>query len=77
MVESFGSSYASLTKKEVISNRLKAIKIDDVKEDDEDDYAALDRLTRRINRLVLIAREKDRDNEAKVRFVTKAVTRTR
>lgn len=59
------------------SNRFKAIRIENVRGDNEDDYEGLDRLNKRINRLGPMDREKDRDDEAKVRFLTKAVARIR
>lgn len=73
MTESFTRRYASLTKQAEISNRLEAITIEDVSEDDKDDYTVLDKLTKRINELELIDRIKDHDDEAKVRFLTREV----
>lgn len=49
------------------------MKIDDVWEDDEDDYAALDKITERNKQLASVSRVKVNDNKAKVRFLAKAV----
>lgn len=77
MVESFASCYTSLTRKADISSSLEVINIEDVRNDDEDDYATLERPTKRVNELAPMARVKDKDNEAKVRLLTKAVSGTR
>lgn len=75
MTESIASRYSSLTKQAEISNRLKAITKKDVREDDKkDDYAALYKHTKWINKLAPIARIKDRDYKAKVEFLTRAVS---
>lgn len=50
--------------------------MEDVREEDDDEYAALDRLTTRIDQLTPMARPKDRDDEAKVRFLSSAVNGT-
>lgn len=52
------------------------LKMSNVKDDAEDDYAALDKLIARMDQLGLMARPKDRDDEAKVRFLTRAVNST-
>lgn len=76
LVDSIKSKCASITKKAEISSRLEAMRIEDVRKDNDVDYAALVGSTKRINQLAPIARSKDNDYEAKVRFMTKAVTRT-
>lgn len=68
LVDSFTNSYASKTKQTEISNRLEALKIDDVREDNDDGYAALDLHTKTINQLAPMTKIKDRDDKAKVRF---------
>lgn len=50
--------------------------IGEVRIEDEDEYEALDKLTKRINQLPLLTITKARDNEAEVRFITKAVEGT-
>lgn len=77
MIESFTNRYASLTRKTEIGNRLEVIRIEDVREDDEDDHVALDKLTKRINELAPITRARNRDNERKVKFLRKAVSETK
>lgn len=77
MVETFANCYASITNLMEISNRLEAIRIDDDRENDEDDCAALERLTKRIKQLPPTTRIKDRHDEAKVRFLSKTVAGTR
>lgn len=52
------------------------IKMSDVKDKEDDDYAALEKLTNRIDQLAPMARLKDRDDEAKVRFLSSAVNGT-
>lgn len=76
LLDSFTSRYTSITKQTKISNRLKALQIEDVREDNDDDYAALYRLTKRINELAPVNRFKGRAYEAKVRFLTKEVAET-
>lgn len=68
----FSARYALITKQAKVSNRLAALRIDDGKGERDDDYEELDRLTKRINKLAPIVRRKDRDDEAKVGFLTKA-----
>lgn len=70
MVEKFKNSYASSTKRMELGNRLKAIGINDAREDDEGDYAALEKLIERISQLKPMAIPKDHEDEAKVRFLT-------
>lgn len=70
LCDSFAARFASVSRQIEISSRLDAIKRDDFKEKDNDEYMVLDRLTRRINQLALMARLKDRDDEANVRFLT-------
>lgn len=69
--DSFANRYASTTKQAEISSRQNALKIDDVREEEGHEYETLDQLTKRINQLVPMERTKDRDDEAKVRFLTK------
>lgn len=69
LCDSFGNRYALMTKQTKISNWLDSLKIKDVKAEGEDNYEAVDKLTARINQLVPMARIKDRDDEAKVRFL--------
>lgn len=45
-----------MTKQVHVSNRLEDLKIEDVKEHDNDDYAALDNRTRRISQLVIMVK---------------------
>lgn len=61
MTESLTSRYAPLTKQTGIINRLEATTVEEVREDDEDYYAALDKLTKRINEIAPRARIKDRE----------------
>lgn len=42
----------------------------------DDDYAALDKITRRLNQLVPMAKQNNRDDETKVRYLTKDVVGT-
>lgn len=72
----FVARYASPTKQIEISNPLDALEIDDTKEKGENNYAALDTLTRRVNQLAPMPHLKDRDEEANVSFLTKAVIGT-
>lgn len=76
IVEGFESKSASKTKKAEINSRLKTVTIDDFKQDEEDEYDALYRLTKRINQLAPIVRQEDRDDDSKTRFLTKAVAGT-
>lgn len=55
-----------------MSARLESLRLINVRECDGDDYAALDKLTGKINQLRPLARTKDWDDEAKVCFLTKA-----
>lgn len=59
-----------------MSNKLDALRINDVREEGEDDYEALDKFIQWISQLALMARAENRDDEAKVRLLTKAVTAT-
>lgn len=65
----FLARFASMTKQCKISNRLDAIKLEDVREEEGDDYVVLEKLTRRINQLASMARIMDKDDEAKIRFL--------
>lgn len=60
-----------------MSTRLEAEANESVGEDDGDDYATLDKLTRRINGLPAMARPKGRDDEAKMKYITKSVSGTK
>lgn len=64
------------SQKAEISSRLDALTIAKVRNKDEDKYEALDKLTKIVNHLASMARPKERDDEAKVRFLTKAVEGT-
>lgn len=77
MTVSFTCKYASLTKQTEISSNLEAITIQNVREDDKDDYAALDKLAKRINKLAPMARIKDCDDEENMKFLIKAVSGTK
>lgn len=61
----FTNRYYSVTKQNEISNQLLTLKMSDVRDDDDDDYAALDKLKSRIDQLASIGRPKDRDDGAK------------
>lgn len=56
-----------------ISNWLKALRNKDARKSNEVDYAALERLTTRIKQLATMAKSKDREDETKVQFFTRAV----
>lgn len=60
-----------------ISNRFEVLRLKNMEEDGDDDYVVLARLTERANHLPPMARAKDREDEARVRFITKAVGRTK
>lgn len=64
---------SSVTKEVEISNSLDALHFEDFREKDDEDYAALDKLTKRINQFSQMARTKDKDDGARVRFLTRAV----
>lgn len=66
--ESFANWYVSLTNQAEIGSSLKVINIENARNDDEDDYAALERLTKRINKLAPTARAKDREENQKSGF---------
>lgn len=53
------------------------LKIDDLREEDEDEYKVLGKLAKRINQLRPTAKPKDRDDQLRVRFPTKAVEGTK
>lgn len=76
MCDLLAVKYALSTKQTEISNRLNALKRDEAKKKDDDNYAILGKLTKRINELAPMACEIDRKDEAKVRFVTKTVIGT-
>lgn len=69
----FRSRYAADTKKEQISSRLRSLTINDCRTEDGDDHAALDSLLERINALIPMAQERDRDEESLVFFLKEAV----
>lgn len=77
LVEHPAYRFASITKRADTSSRLDLVKIDDLRQHGKDDYEALDKLTKRMNQLALAARMKDGDDEAKVRFLTRAVASTK
>lgn len=72
----FTNRYESVTKQNKMSNRLLTLRMSDVRDDEDDDYAALDKPTSRIDQLALKTRPKKRDDKAKVRFLTGAVNGT-
>lgn len=72
----FTNRYDSVTKQNGISNRLVILKMEDVKDEDDDDYAALDKHIARIDQLTPMARPKDRADKAKVRFLSSAINGT-
>lgn len=65
-----------MTKRTKISYRLEALRPKYMKEHGDDDYAALDDLTKRINHLAPMARTTDREEEAEVLFLKRAVDST-
>lgn len=75
--ELFAACFASITRHTEISNRLEAIGLEDVKFEEDDDYMELERLTQRIDQLAPMARSKYRDDEAKARLLTRAITGTK
>lgn len=77
LVESFANRYITLEKQAKISNRLEHINVKGVRRDEEDDYATLEKLTKRANELALMAPIKHRDDVANVRLSTKAIPGTR
>lgn len=62
-----------MTKQRQISHQLDTIQLEDIGDDENDDYMALGRLAQRIYQLSPMARIKGRDDEAKVRFLTRAM----
>lgn len=72
----FAAGFASITKQTEISNRLDAIKLEDVRCEEDSDYKAPEKLAQRIDQLGSMARTKDRDVEEKIRFLTRAVNGT-
>lgn len=76
LCELFAARYSSFSKQTAISNRLESLRLNDVREAGDDNYAALDKPTTMINQLCPMARVKDRDDEAKVRFLSRAVIGT-
>lgn len=76
IVDSFANRYGSTTKQDGKSSRLNALKIDNVGRDEGDEYEALHQHTKRINQFAPMARPRDHDDEANVRFLTKAVEGT-
>lgn len=71
--EAFSRRYASVTKQTEISSRLESLTTEEVGGEDEDKHKALEKLTQMRNELAPIARPKDRDDDIKVGFLTKAV----
>lgn len=59
-----------------MSNQLDALRIDDVREYDDDYYVSIDRLTSNINLIAPMSRLKDRDDEQRTGFLTGAVAGT-
>lgn len=51
-----------------IGNRLSAIRLEDVRCEEDDDYKKLEELTQRIDQLDPIAGSKGQDDEAKLDF---------
>lgn len=49
------------------------IKLEDVIDNEDDDYMALEKLTQRIDQLATMARKKYKHNQAKVHFITRAI----
>lgn len=73
----FDDRYASPTTQEDISSQLLHLSISQFrKPTDPDDKPALEALTNRINRLIKLARPRDREEYAKVRFFREAVIET-
>lgn len=73
MAGSFTDLYASTTKQTDVKNSLDVTTVEDIREDDEADNAVLDEIMGSINELVPRSHVKDRDHEAKVGFLTRAV----
>lgn len=62
-----------VTNESEIFNRLESMELDDVRRTEEDEYAAMDKLTKRINQLDWMVKSKDYNHEANARFLTNAV----
>lgn len=69
----FSSRYDSIAKQTEISNRLMTIKMNDVKEEENDNYAASKKFTTRNEQLAPMNPFKNGDEEIKVRFLSSAV----
>lgn len=68
----FSVRYASLLNQSKVPSRLYALSVEDVRDEDDDNPLALKKLISRINELDLLVKPKDRDDEAKVCFLTQA-----
>lgn len=72
----FAGRYSSDAKRGEISARLTQLSLEDCRDNEEDDYAALESLVARIDRLAPMAKKKDRDEDAKIGFLKEAVVGT-
>ena len=76
LVHKFKELYASIAKERNVSDKLHDLNILDLKESSDDDSAALSKLIVRINKWAKLAFPKDRDDEAKARFLNNTVAGT-
>lgn len=76
LVKSSSTRYASIRTEAKISSRLDALEIKVVREDEENSYKALEKLTKRSKQLASMKSEKDRDDVAKVGCLIRAVAGT-
>lgn len=73
----FVSRYLSDAKRSEISVRLSQLNLEDCREHwDDEDYAALESLVARSDRLAAMAKRKYRDEEAKIGFLQEAMVGT-
>lgn len=72
----FDTRWASINKKEGISNRLIHLSIFECRKVQGDDHAALDNLIENVKRISPMDNPKDRDEEDKLRYLKEAVKGT-
>lgn len=76
LTEAFAARFTSTSEQMEICNGLGALINNDVRYEEDDDYEALDKLTKCINLLSPAVRLNDRNEETKVGFLTNVVIAT-